>query len=41
MTIKQQLVILGAGIGGLSVLKELADTGVSMDDVDVTIVDAN
>ena len=39
MTIKKQLVILGAGIGGLSVLKELADTGVSMDDVDVTIVD--
>ena len=39
MTIKQQLVILGAGIGGLSVLKELADTGVSMADVDVTIVD--
>lgn len=39
MTIKKQLVILGAGIGGLSVLKELADTGVSMDDVDVTVVD--
>ena len=39
MTIKQQLVILGAGVGGLSVLKELSDTGVSMTDVEVTIVD--
>jgi len=39
MTVDKQLVILGAGIGGLSVLKELADTGVSMDGVDVTIVD--
>ncbi|MEU0494016.1 FAD/NAD(P)-binding oxidoreductase [Mycobacterium sp. NPDC006124] len=39
MTKKNRLLILGAGIGGLSVLKELADTGVSMDDVDVTIVD--
>ena len=41
MTIKKQLVILGAGIGGLSVLKELTDTGASTDDVDVTIVDAD
>ncbi len=41
MTTKKQLVILGAGIGGLSVLKEFADTGVSTDDVDVTIVDAD
>ncbi|OPX13190.1 NAD(P)/FAD-dependent oxidoreductase [Mycobacterium sp. AT1] len=39
MTSNKQLVILGAGIGGLSVLKELAATGISMADVDVTIVD--
>ena len=39
MTIKKQLVILGAGIGGLSVLKELAAAGVSTADLDVTIVD--
>lgn len=39
MTSTKQLVILGAGIGGLSVLTELANTGVSMTDVDVTIVD--
>lgn len=39
MTTKKQLVILGAGIGGLSVVKELANTGISMADVDLTIVD--
>jgi len=35
----KQLVILGAGIGGLSVLKDLSESGVSMTDVDITIVD--
>ena len=39
MTVKKHLVVLGAGIGGLSVLKELAESGVSATDVDVTIVD--
>jgi sulfide:quinone oxidoreductase len=36
---KKELVILGAGIGGLSVLKELAESGVSLDDLDITVVD--
>src|SRR5271163_1855209 len=36
---KKKLVILGAGIGGLSVLKELAESGVSLDDLDITVVD--
>ncbi|SOX54543.1 NAD(P)/FAD-dependent oxidoreductase [Mycobacterium ahvazicum] len=35
----KQLVILGAGIGGLSVLKELAESAVSLDDLDITVVD--
>ncbi|MDH6246153.1 FAD/NAD(P)-binding oxidoreductase [Mycobacterium sp. OTB74] len=34
-----KLVILGAGIGGLSVIKELAESGVALDDLDITIVD--
>jgi sulfide:quinone oxidoreductase len=34
-----KLVILGAGIGGLSVIKELNDSGVSLDDVEITVVD--
>ena len=34
-----KLVILGAGIGGLSVIKELAESGVALDDLDLTIVD--
>lgn len=34
-----KLVILGAGIGGLSVVKELAESGVALDDIDITIVD--
>ena len=39
MKTNKQLVILGAGIGGLSVVKELAESGVSLDDVAITIVD--
>lgn len=34
-----KLVILGAGIGGLSVVKELAESGVALDDLDITVVD--
>ena len=36
---KKKLVILGAGIGGLSVIKELTESGVALDDLDITIVD--
>lgn len=36
---KRKLVVLGAGIGGLSVIKELTESGVSLDDVDIDIVD--
>ena len=36
---RKQLVILGAGIGGLSVIHELTQTGVDLADVDVTVVD--
>jgi sulfide:quinone oxidoreductase len=39
MTTKQHLVILGAGIGGLSVLKELSESGVSKAALEITIVD--
>ena len=39
MKTNEQLVILGAGIGGLSALKELAESGVSLADVAITIVD--
>jgi sulfide:quinone oxidoreductase len=35
----KKLVILGAGIGGLSVIKELAESAVSLDDLDITVVD--
>lgn len=35
----KELLILGAGIGGLSVIKELAESGVSLDDLAVTVVD--
>lgn len=35
----KKLVILGAGVGGLSVIKELAESGVALDDLDITIVD--
>lgn len=35
----KKLVILGAGIGGLSVLKELAESNVPLDDLDITMVD--
>ncbi|BBY20103.1 hypothetical protein MSTO_03080 [Mycobacterium stomatepiae] len=35
----KKLVILGAGIGGLSVLKELAESKVPLDDPDITMVD--
>jgi sulfide:quinone oxidoreductase len=34
-----KLVVLGAGIGGLSVIKELAESTVSLDDLDITVVD--
>src|SRR5271163_338444 len=36
---KKQLVVLGAGIGGLSVIKELADSSVALDDLEITVVD--
>jgi sulfide:quinone oxidoreductase len=35
----KRLLILGAGVGGLSVIEGLADSGVSLDDVDITVVD--
>lgn len=35
----KKLVILGAGIGGLSVIQELSDSGVSLDDLEITVVD--
>lgn len=35
----KKLVILGAGIGGLSVVKELTESGVSLDNLDITVVD--
>src|SRR5258708_26764107 len=35
----KKLVILGAGIGGLSVIKELRESGVPLNDLDITIVD--
>lgn len=38
---KKKIVILGAGIGGLSVIKEITESGVSLDDLDITIVDEN
>jgi sulfide:quinone oxidoreductase len=38
---RQSVVILGAGIGGLSVVKELGAAGVPHEDLDITIVDEN
>jgi sulfide:quinone oxidoreductase len=35
----KKLVVLGAGIGGLSVIKELNESGVPLDDLDITVVD--
>lgn len=35
----KELLILGAGIGGLSVIKELADDPTNLDDLDITVVD--
>src|ERR1700742_4725224 len=35
----KRLVILGAGIGGLSMIKELRESGAPLDDLDITIVD--
>jgi sulfide:quinone oxidoreductase len=35
----KKLVVLGAGIGGLSVIKEITESGVSLDDLDITVVD--
>ncbi|MCV7323540.1 NAD(P)/FAD-dependent oxidoreductase, partial [Mycobacterium intracellulare subsp. chimaera] len=35
----KKLVVLGAGIGGLTVIKELTESGVSLDDLDITVVD--
>src|SRR5258705_4215668 len=35
----KKLVILGAGIGGLSVIKELRESGVPLNDLDIIIVD--
>ncbi|WP_292989180.1 FAD/NAD(P)-binding oxidoreductase [Mycobacterium sp.] len=35
----KKLLILGAGIGGLSVIKEIWESGVSLDDLDITVVD--
>jgi sulfide:quinone oxidoreductase len=39
MKTRQQLVILGAGIGGLSVVKELFESKIDLGDLDITIVD--
>jgi sulfide:quinone oxidoreductase len=39
MKTPKRLLILGAGIGGLSVIKELAESGVPLDDLAITIVD--
>jgi sulfide:quinone oxidoreductase len=35
----KKLVVLGAGIGGLSVIKELAESAVPLDGLDITVVD--
>lgn len=37
----KKLMILGAGIGGLSVITELHNSGVSLDDVEITVVDTD
>lgn len=36
-----RLVILGAGIGGLSVIRELVERGVGVNDLDISVVDEN
>jgi NADH dehydrogenase FAD-containing subunit len=35
----KRLLVLGAGIGGLGVIKELRESGVHLDDLDIAIVD--
>ncbi|WJR33754.1 FAD/NAD(P)-binding oxidoreductase [Mycobacteroides immunogenum] len=35
----KKIVILGAGIGGLSVINEIRESGVPLDDLDITVVD--
>ncbi|MBA0046648.1 FAD/NAD(P)-binding oxidoreductase [Mycobacteroides sp. LB1] len=35
----KKIVILGAGIGGLSVINEIRQSGVPLDDLDITVVD--
>ncbi|MGX9296606.1 NAD(P)/FAD-dependent oxidoreductase [Tsukamurella paurometabola] len=35
----QRIVVAGAGIGGLSVIKELRESGVPLEDVEITLVD--
>lgn len=37
----QKLLVLGAGIGGLSVIKELVESAGELDDLDITMVDEN
>ena len=37
----KNLVILGAGIGGLSVVNELSTSGVNLDGVDITVIDTD
>ncbi|BBZ31319.1 hypothetical protein MMAD_56140 (plasmid) [Mycolicibacterium madagascariense] len=39
MNMTKKLLILGAGIGGLSVVHELVETGVDLADLDVTVID--
>ena len=35
----KKLVIVGAGIGGLSVIKELSESAVPVEDLDITVID--
>jgi sulfide:quinone oxidoreductase len=39
MNMNKKLVILGAGIGGLSVIHELAEADANLDGIDITVVD--
>ncbi|MCV7275601.1 NAD(P)/FAD-dependent oxidoreductase [Mycolicibacter arupensis] len=39
MAVGKKLVVLGAGVGGLSVVKELTEVGVDLNGLDVTVVD--